>query len=101
MKRLRWVAFGLVAFLVLGSFSISLPRTFELMGPNGAPHTTAYLRRICTRRPPNPVHPVTYQDKPLALARSDSSGRVAIPLVFHAHLPFPIRTHPSFRMGLV
>jgi hypothetical protein len=101
MKRLRWVAFGLIAFLVLGSFSISLPRTFELMGPNGAPHTTAYIAYLYEGGRPNPVHPVTYQDKPLALARADSSGRVGIPVAFHAHVPFPIKTHPSFRMDLV
>jgi hypothetical protein len=101
MKRLRWVGLGLIAFLVLGSFPISLPRTLELVDPNGAPHATAYIGYLYEGGRPNPVHPITYQDKPLALARADSSGRVAIPIAFHAHLPFPIATHPSLRVACV
>ena len=101
MKRLRWVALGLIAFFVLGSFSFSLPRTLELVDPNGAPHTTAYIAYLYEGGRPNPVHPITYQDKPLALARADSSGRVVIPIAFHAHLPFPIATHPSLRVACV
>ena len=101
MTRLRWLAVGLGALLALGSFSISLPRTFELVDPSGAPHRIAYIAYLYEGGRPNPVHPITYQDKPLALARSDASGQVAIPVAFHAHLPFPIETHPSLRMDLV
>lgn len=101
MTRFRWVAVAVIAFLVLGSFSISLPRTFELVDASGAPHATAYLAYLYEGGRPNPVHPITYQDKALALARADSSGRVAIPTAFHAHLPFPIETDPSLRVELV
>jgi hypothetical protein len=100
MTRLRWVVLGLIAFLIIGSFSISLPRMFELVDASGAPHATAYIAYLYEGGRPNPVHPITYQDKPLALARADS-GRVAIPAAFHAHLPFPIATHPSLRVELV
>ena len=100
MKRLRWIGLGLIALLALGSFSISLPRTFELVDERGVPHTTAYVAYLYEGHLLNPVHPVTYRDKPLALARGDEMGRVAIPMAFHAHLPFPVATHPSFRMEL-
>lgn len=101
MKWLRWVALGFVAFLVLGSFSVSLPRTFELVDRTGAPHATAYIAYEYVGGRPNLVHPITYQDKPLAVTRADSAGRIAIPIAFHAHLPFPIATHPSIRMKMV
>jgi hypothetical protein len=59
MKRFRWVALGLIAFLILGSFSISLPSTFELVDASGAPHTTAYIAYLYEGGRPNPVHPTT------------------------------------------
>lgn len=101
MKRPRWIAVGLIALLAVASFSVSLPRAFELVDQAGAAHDIAYIAYSYAGSVPNPVHPVSYQAKPLALARADRAGQVAIPLTFHAHLPFPLKSHPSFQMELV
>jgi hypothetical protein len=83
------------------SMSITPRRTIELVDDGGAAAHPGYVAYEYLGHRPNPVHPVTYRARPLALARSDATGRVLIPTAFHMHAPFPVKTHPSLRIALV
>ena len=90
-----------VVLLAIASLSFNAPRTFELVDTTGAPLDPIYMAYSYIGSRPNFVHSVTYQAKPLALARSDGAGRVTIPMAFHVHLPFPIQTNPRLFIELV
>jgi hypothetical protein len=101
MTRVRKAALILALALAAASFSYSCRRTFELADERAAPIDPAYIAYTHTGSMPNPVHPVSYQASALSLARSDPAGRIVIPGVFHAHLPFPIKTHPALDVRMV
>ncbi len=101
MTRLRWLALVLVGLLAISSLSISPGRTFTLADRSGAAPGPAYVAYTYAGYRPNPVHPVTYHARPLALARSDDAGRIAIDTTYHVHRPFPLETPPSLQVELV
>jgi hypothetical protein len=87
--------------LAAASVSFNARTTFHLTDAVGAPQEPVYIAFSRVGHRLNPVHPVTYQARPLALARSDGAGGVAIPAAFHVHLPFPVETHPSLWIEMV
>ena len=101
MKRLRWMVLVAVVLLAIASLSFNAPRTFELVDTTGAALDPIYMAYSYIGSRPNFVHSVTYQAKPLALARSDGAGRVTIPMAFHAHLPFHMQTNPRLLIELL
>jgi hypothetical protein len=101
VRRLRIAAIVIGLLVILGSLSVHGSRRFLIVDDAGAPLDTAYVVYSYSGSRPNPVHPVSYRAGPIALARSDPSGRVVIPPTFHVHKPFPIETHPSLRVEFV
>ena len=87
--------------LAAASVSFNARTTFHLTDAVGAPLEPIYIAFSRVRHRLNPMHPVTYQARGLALARSDGAGSVAIPAAFHVHLPFPLETHPSLWVEMV
>jgi hypothetical protein len=94
---------GLVLIVLIGATSISFNAcaTFHVTDTAGAPLDPSYIAYSRIGHRLNPVHPVTYEARGLALARGDRAGNIAIPAAFHVHLPFPLETHPSLWVEMV
>ena len=101
VKRLKIAGIVLVLLAALASISFNVPRKFAIVDTAGAPLHPAYIVYTYRGSRPNPVHPVTYQARPFVVARSDASGRVAIPSAFHVHKPFPLETPPSLQVEFI
>ena len=101
MRRLRLAALILLVLLAVASISFNTRTTFQLMDVAGAPLDPSYVAYSRTGHRLNPVHPVTYTARELALARSDGSGQVVIPAALLLHRPFPLETHPSLWTEMV
>jgi hypothetical protein len=101
MTRLRLAGLILLAALLLASVWITPRRTIELADERGAALDPSYVAYEYLGYRPNFVHPVTYRARPLALARSNATGRIVIPAAVHVHVPFPVKTHPSLRIVAV
>ncbi len=100
-RRLRLVGLVVIVLLAAASVSFNARTHFQLTDTTGAPLEPIYIAYARVGHRLNPVHPVTYQARPLALARSASAGSVPIPAAFHVHLPFPLETHPSLWVEMV
>jgi hypothetical protein len=98
---LRVVAGVLLLACAAASIWVTPSRTIELVDNGGAAAHPSYVAYEYLGFRPNPVHPVTYRARPLALAKSDAAGRVLIPTAIHLHAPFPVKTHPSLRIAFV
>jgi hypothetical protein len=95
MRRLRLAGLILLVLLAVASISFNIRTTFHLMDVGGAPLEPSYVAYSRTGHRLNPVHPVSYQARGLALARGDAAGNIVIPAALLVHLPFPLETHPS------
>src|SRR5688572_12213201 len=101
MTRLRWVALVLAILVVAGSVSFHPARPFEFVAPSGTPAGPVYVAYSYRGSRPNFVHPVSYEARPLALAKGDGAGRVTLKRTVILHQPFPIKTHPALWTEMV
>jgi hypothetical protein len=101
MKRLAKVLAGIAVVLLLASASCSFPRTLRVESTLGTALYPAYLAHSYIGSRLNPVDSGTYWARPLALAKSDASGRIDLPFVFHLHRPFPLETPPRLSVEFV
>jgi hypothetical protein len=101
MRRLRKVGLILIVLLAAASVSINIPATFHLRDASGAPLHPSYIAFTRQGHRLNPVHPVSYRARELALVRSDDSGSIVVPGTLLVHLPFPLETHPSWWTAMV
>jgi len=90
-----------VALLVAASVSFTTSQSFRFSDKLTGQPALAYVVYNFQGQRLNPAHPVSYDATPLAVVRSDETGRVTIPASFHVHLPFPVETHPSLRIALI
>jgi hypothetical protein len=91
----------LVVLLAAASISINVPATFHLRDASGTPLHPGYIAFTREGHRLNPVHPVSYRARELALARDDGNGNIVIPGALLVHLPFPLETHPSLWTEMV
>ena len=101
MKRMAKVLAVIAVVLLLASVSCSFPRTFRVESTLGTALYPTYLAHSYSGSRLNPVDSGTYMARPLALAKSDASGRIGLPLVFHVHRPFPLETPPRLHVEFV
>jgi hypothetical protein len=99
MRPWRWIALVLVLLLAAASISVRVGQTLHVAGTTGEP-VVAYVVYRYEGHYPNFVHPVTYEASALALARSDTNGRVRFPPAVHVHWPFPLQTYPTLQIEL-
>jgi hypothetical protein len=101
MSRPRKAVLILIVLLAFASVSFNLPATFHLGDSSGSPLQPAYVAYTRQGHRFNPVHPVSYRARELALVRGDEKGNIVIPGALLVHLPFPLETHPSWWTEMV
>ena len=101
MRRIRLAGLVLLGLLAVASISINLRATFHVVDTAGAPLAPSYIAYTRQGQRLNPVHPVSYRARDLALARGDANGNIVIPSALLVHLPFPVETHPSWWTEMV